>query len=217
MSTQLSWYVARAGGLAAWVSLSATVVVGLLAATRLPGRRASPAALQRVHRYLGELTMMFVGVHIVGLVSDTYVHFGVVDLFVPFASSWHPVAVAFGVVAFWTLVAVWLTSLVRGRLSPRMWHAVHMSSYVTYVATTVHLISAGTDAWSPVIEVLNLAVATAVALLATFALARHLSRPARTPARVPSGASPRHLVAQPLPTNGASPKADTSPLAVTVQ
>ena len=44
--------------------------------------------------------MIFIGVHILGLFLDTYVHFGLADLFVPLASSWHPIPVAFGIVAF---------------------------------------------------------------------------------------------------------------------
>jgi len=185
MSSNVIWYAARIGGLTAWAMLSATVLLGLFAATRLLGRRATPAKLQAIHQHLGEITMAFVGVHVLALLADSYVHFGIVDVLVPFASSWRPLAVAFGVVAFWTLLAVWLTSVARAHLSRRVWRTVHLASYVTYVATSIHLMTAGTDAWSPVVQVANFAVSGAVAGLTVVAFVRQRNR------RAAGGSTPR--------------------------
>ena len=55
---------------------------------------------------LGGLAVMFTAIHLAALVADSYVHFGLADLTVPFASSWQPGAVALGVVAMWLLLAV---------------------------------------------------------------------------------------------------------------
>ena len=66
-----------------------------------------------VHRFLGGLAAVFVGVHVIGLLLDSFVAFGPTDVLVPLASSWHPVAVAWGIVAMYLLVAVELTSLGR--------------------------------------------------------------------------------------------------------
>ena len=176
---QLAWYVARGGGLTAWLLLSVTVVLGLLTASRLLGRRVSRAQLEHVHRIVGELAMIFIGVHILGLFLDTYVHFGLTDLFVPLASSWHPIPVAFGIVAFWLLIAVMFTSLLKDRIPHGVWQTIHLSSYAAYVLTTVHLMTAGTDAtWGPV-AIMNVTIATLVAVLAAVALVRYLRRPAR--------------------------------------
>ena len=43
------------------------------------------------------------------------------------------------------LVAVEATSLAIRHLSRRTWHAVHLTSYVTFVVATVHGLNAGTD------------------------------------------------------------------------
>ena len=114
--THIWWYTARAGGLVAWLLLEASVVFGLLRSTRMAGRSATPAWLENVHNFLGGLAVMFVGVHILGIVADSYIHFGVADVLVPFATSWHPLAVAWGIVVFWVLMAVWLTSLAKDHL-----------------------------------------------------------------------------------------------------
>ena len=63
----------------------------------------------------------------------------------PFTGSWHPVAVAWGIVGMYLLLAIEITSLVRHRMSKRAWHAVHLLSYFLFATTTVHLLTAGTD------------------------------------------------------------------------
>ena len=54
-------------------------------------------------------------------------------------------AVAWGVVAGYLLLAVELTSLARARLPKRAWRRVHTASFVLFVMATVHGLSAGTD------------------------------------------------------------------------
>lgn len=146
MSSQLWWYVARSTGLVASALLAASVIWGLLLSTRLLERRPSPKWLLDLHRYLGGLAVIFTGFHLVGLVADTYVHFDLVSLFVPMASEWQPGPVAWGIVAFYGLVAVEVTSLLKDRMSKRGWHRIHLISYVVFWMAAVHGATAGTDA-----------------------------------------------------------------------
>jgi DMSO/TMAO reductase YedYZ heme-binding membrane subunit len=161
------WYVARAGGLVAWGLVLTSCVWGLLHATRALGRRPTPAWMLSTHRYLGALAVVFTGVHVFGLVADSYVHFGITEVAVPFTSSWHPVAVAWGVVAMWMLVAVEGTSLARQYLPPPVWRGIHLLSYPVFACSTIHLLSAGTDAKSLVPETL----AVALGVIAVFGAA----------------------------------------------
>ena len=71
-----------------------------------------------MHKFLGVLTLVFVGVHVGAILLDDFVHFSVVDVLVPFASSWHPVAVACGVVGMYLLLAIQITSWLRGTSHP---------------------------------------------------------------------------------------------------
>lgn len=164
MTTQLWWYVARASGLLSWALLAAAVLWGLALSSRVFGRRPRPAWLLDLHRYLGGLAVVFVGVHVGAILLDTYVHFGLVDVLVPFAGTWHPAAVAWGIVAMYLLLAVELTSLARQRLPLRVWRRVHYASFPLFVLATVHGLTAGTDR-SPAVQVGMLAVAGVVALL----------------------------------------------------
>lgn len=113
------------------------------------------------HRYLGALAVVFTGVHVLGLVADDYVHFGLTDVLVPFASSWHPAAVAWGVVGMWLLLAVEGTSLARQHLPQHVWRGIHLSSYPLFALVTVHMLSAGTDSSDVVPETIAVAIGVA--------------------------------------------------------
>src|SRR3989442_11804872 len=101
MHGPLPWYVARASGLVAWMLLAAATLWGLALSTKVLGKRPRPNWILDLHRWLGGLALVFTGVHVIALLGDQYVHFGLVDVLVPFASSWHPGWVAGGVVALY--------------------------------------------------------------------------------------------------------------------
>lgn len=169
MNPQFWWYVSRASGMVAWALSASTILWGLALATRALGARPRAPWLNDLHRYLGGLTVLFVLAHLGALVADSYTDFGIADLLVPFASDWKPGAVAWGVVAFWGLLAVELSSLAMKRIPKRTWHAIHMTSYLVFAGATVHLVTAGTDAANPVTVA---AVTAAVAGVGFFSVYR---------------------------------------------
>ena len=153
MASHFWWYVARASGLVAWGLVVASCTWGLLHALRTFGRRPSPAWMLSVHRYLSALALAFVAVHVVAILAD---------VLVPMVSTWHPLAVAWGIVGLYVLVVVEGTSLARHRLSPRVWRGTHMLSYVLLALVTIHLLAAGTDANDllPTVSAVLIGVAT---------------------------------------------------------
>jgi hypothetical protein len=164
----LPWYVARAGGLVSWYLLAAATVWGLLLSTRLLGAWSNRRWLLDLHRFLGGLGVVFVGVHLAGLLTDTYVHFGPTELLVPFTSTYRPLAVAWGIVGFYVLLAVEITSLLKRRLPLRLWHAVHLGSFGLFVVATIHLFTAGADAANPVVHTTVSLIAGIVAMLLVY-------------------------------------------------
>src|SRR3954451_10039125 len=122
--SKIPWYVARSSGFVAWGLILATIVWGLLLATKVLGRRPTPAWLLSLHRYLGALAVAFVGVHVGAILLDGYTSIGVVNVLVPFTGTWDPLAVAWGIVAMYLLLAIEITSLARDRLSVRAWRNV---------------------------------------------------------------------------------------------
>jgi DMSO/TMAO reductase YedYZ heme-binding membrane subunit len=168
---------------------------------RMSKKLPRPAWTLDLHRFVGGLAVVFTGVHLAALVADSYVDFGVRDLFVPFASGWKPGAVALGVVAVYLLVAVEVTSLLMKRIPRRWWRGVHFSSYALFVLATAHLLFAGTDASS---VYLQWSALTACALVAFLTAARVLGvRDARTPRR------PSQPVVPPTPGAGSIERIST--------
>ena len=145
MNPQIWWYLARATGMVAWVLLVASVVWGVLLATRVLKPVDRPAWLLVMHRWLAALAVTCTGLHLVALAADSYVHFGWTEMFVPGASPWKTTAVGIGVVAFWLLVIVQVSSLLMRRLPRAVWRRVHYLSYAMVWAVSVHAGLAGTD------------------------------------------------------------------------
>ena len=166
MDGRLWWYTTRASGLVAWALLAAGVLLGLLLSTKIVRRRPRPAWVVDLHRFLGGTGVVFVAIHVATIVADGYVSFGPTDVLVPLASAWHPVAVAWGIVALYLLVAVEVTSLLRARLSMRVWRMTHLLSLPLFVSATAHLLSAGTDRHQALVRGAVLLVTGAVAALA---------------------------------------------------
>jgi DMSO/TMAO reductase YedYZ heme-binding membrane subunit len=149
----LLWYTARAGGIVSWALVTASITWGLALSTKVFGKRPRPSWLLDMHRYLGGLALVFTGVHVLSIVADSYVHFGLAEVLIPFASTWKPTAVAWGIVGFYLLLAVELTSLARRQLPKSLWRSVHYASFPLFVVATVHGVTAGTDAAGPALFV----------------------------------------------------------------
>jgi predicted ferric reductase len=181
MSGNFPWYVARASGLVGWGLLAAATLWGLALSTKVLGKRPRPNWILDLHRWLGGVALIFTGVHVVALLADQYVHLGLNAVLVPLASKWHPVALAWGVVAFYLLVAVELTSLARARLPKRLWRRVHFAGFLLFVMATIHGLAAGTDTKSAAARVV---VATVGSVFVGLTAAR-ISESVRTPQPAP--------------------------------
>ena len=156
MNPQLWWYFARASGMVAAILLVASLVWGVLMATRALKPVDKPAWMLAMHRWFSGLAVTGVVIHIAALVADSYVHFGAKEILVPMASSWKPGAVTLGVVAMYLLVLVQVTSLAMKRLPKRVWRGIHLTSYGLTWLVFVHAGLAGTDVSNRVYQVVAL-------------------------------------------------------------
>jgi predicted ferric reductase len=177
MSGTLPWYVARASGLVAWALLAGAVVWGLLLSSKLMRRRVKSSWLLDLHRWLAGLALVFTGIHVVGIMADTYVNFGLASVLIPLASHWHPVAVAWGIISLYLLAAVELTSLLRRHLNHRLWRRVHFLSFPLFVTSTIHGVSAGTDGRKPMAIITAVLTVGAVAAITAVRISHRRDRP----------------------------------------
>jgi DMSO/TMAO reductase YedYZ heme-binding membrane subunit len=150
--------------------VTASILWGLTLSSRLIRRRGVPAWLLDLHRYLGTLSIVFTVVHLLGLVADNYVHFGWSELFVPMSSPWQPGNVAWGIAAFYVLVAIQITSWLMRRMPRRLWHSIHLTSVVLFITATIHGFRAGADRGNRLVEWGAFACITLVIAVAIFRL-----------------------------------------------
>ncbi|MDQ6613793.1 MAG: ferric reductase-like transmembrane domain-containing protein, partial [Actinomycetota bacterium] len=194
MSGTLPWYVARASGLVAWGLLAGSVVWGLLMTSKVIRRFVRSSWLLDLHRWLGGLALVFTGVHVLAVLGDKYIHFGLASVLVPLAAKWHPVAVAYGIASLYLLVAIELTSLLRRRINRKLWRRVHFLSFALFVSSTVHGLTAGTDSRVPMVVITVVLVGAAVAALTAVRVAG-----ARPPAPAPARPNPAPARPNPAP------------------
>ena len=176
MTEQVWWYATRAAGLMTWSTAVASVIIGMLLSTRLLGRRASASWLLDVHRFLGGLSAVFLIVHMVTLWADSFVDFGWEELLIPGRSSFDNVAVAWGVGAMWSLIAVEITSILRRWISHSLWKRTHYLSIVTVGAGSVHGYQLGSDVDNPLAWGGALAASGVVIILSLFRLRKKPSQ-----------------------------------------
>jgi ferredoxin-NADP reductase/DMSO/TMAO reductase YedYZ heme-binding membrane subunit len=143
------WYLARASGLTAWIVLTASVVAGLLMNARLTHANMR-RRMQGFHVFVGTIAVSFTALHLVCVLNATQLHVGVVQLLIPFTKPDNRTAQGGGVIAFYLLITVLLTSSVRAVLPWRWWRRIHQLSVPLWALSTVHTALAGTDLGDPV-------------------------------------------------------------------
>lgn len=140
------WYTMRATGIVALVLLTGSMLLGILTA----GRTASPSwpgfARVDLHKRVSLLAMVFLALHVVTAVLDTYVNVGWVAAVVPFASPYRPLWTGLGTVGVDLMVAVGVSSGLRQRIDPRTWRGIHWLAYGSWPVAMAHSLGMGTDA-----------------------------------------------------------------------
>lgn len=164
MSNQLLWYTTRGAGAVSLVLLSAVVVLGILSVLRVQSAGWPRFLTAGLHRNLALMTLVFLALHIVTAVVDPFTHLGWLAAVVPFSSYYRTLWLGLGTVAFELLLAIVVTSLVRGFIGQVAWRLVHWLTYASWPIAVLHGFGTGTDAWS--VWLFALQAASIVAVLA---------------------------------------------------
>mgnify|MGYP001814035370 FL=1 len=102
----LEWMLIRGTGLVAYLLLAASTIWGLALSSKLFVRLVKAKPLTWLHEGLAVGALLATAAHLFFLWSDDFIEFGPRELFVPGASAWEPLAVAFGIMAFYAALIV---------------------------------------------------------------------------------------------------------------
>jgi len=146
-SSTTLWYTTRATGIVALVLLSATLVLGILTAGRAKSRTWPAFAQADLHKRVSLLAMVFLTVHVLTAVLDTYVDVSWASVAVPFVSPYSPFWTGLGTVGLDLMVAVAVSSALRQRISARTWRGIHWLAYASWPVAMIHALGEGSDSF----------------------------------------------------------------------
>jgi len=139
------WYLSRATGAATLVLLTLTLTLGVVNVERFTSPRLPRFVIDGWHRGISLLTCVLLALHVGTTVLDSYAPIRLVNAFVPFTGTYRPLWLGLGALALDLLVALIVTSLLRGRLGVRTWRAVHWAAYACWPIALLHGLGTGSD------------------------------------------------------------------------
>jgi len=157
--TQAYWYMARAGGIVAYLLLWLGSLWGVLMSTKL----TKGLYVFGLHEFLPILAMIFATLHALVLLGDHYIGFDLLQLAVPFTASYRPLWTGLGTLALYLGTAVAASFYVRQWIGRRTWRTLHYATYGVFMLALAHGLMAGTD--STVSPVRWMYIATGASLL----------------------------------------------------
>ncbi len=205
-SSTTLWYASRATGVVALILLTVVFAagIGISRQARIPG--LPRFAVTDLHRNLSLLAVAFVAVHVISAVLDTFVSIPVLSAVIPFASGYERFWLGLGAISFDLMLAMIITSLVRGRLNRLTWLAIHLTAYLSWPVALLHSIYSSGDLRHGVLLDLSLGCAMIVGAAVIWRLVsvvRRLPRAQRVAAQLaaaqPAAGSPPRRTPRTLP------------------
>jgi predicted ferric reductase len=163
-SSSAYWYLTRSTGTVALLLLTASVVLGVVDVRRWSTTRWPRFVIDSLHRNTALLAMVFLVLHILTSVLDSFAPISLADAIVPFAGAYRPFWLGLGAVSFDLLLAIVVTSLMRARIGVGTWRAVHWLVYASWPLALLHGFGTGSDASHTWQLAINLACIAAVLL-----------------------------------------------------
>jgi len=157
---EILWFVSRATGVASIVALTVVMVLGMLTLSRRPPQGIRSAVVMGLHRSVALGASVFLVVHIVTAIIESYVSIDAISAIVPFTSGYETAWVGLGTIAVDLVAAIVITSLLRHRLPERAWRVVHLSAFAFWPIAVVHGIALGTSD-EPILRGITIASAAA--------------------------------------------------------
>jgi predicted ferric reductase len=140
------WYLNRSTGFVILALFTLTTALGVLSTGGKAGKRVPSFVTQAMHRNIALLSVVMLAVHVATAVIDTFVDIRWWQAVIPWAGSTYlPLWLGMGTLAFDLIVVITITSLLRTRMSHRLWRVIHIASYAAWPLSVAHGIGIGTD------------------------------------------------------------------------
>ncbi|MFI5938298.1 translation initiation factor III [Actinoplanes sp. NPDC051494] len=132
-------------GVITLVSLSITIMVGLVSTDRLVLSIRQRLLLQSTHRTTGVIAVVALFIHLWTKLAMGKMQ--AIDIFIPFLNPGKTLFIGFGTISAYVMVLVMWTGIARarfiGRGKPWMWRGIHSISYLMWPIAILHGLNTG--------------------------------------------------------------------------
>lgn len=139
------WYLSRASAWMAYILLFINICLGLALKSKFLNQVGEKWRALDLHQFTAILAMGLVALHVFSLLGDHYLNYTVAQLLVPGVSPYRPQWVSPGIIGFYLLVLIMITSYLRRFIGKSAWRAVHLTSFVIFAISLIHGIGSGSD------------------------------------------------------------------------
>jgi len=162
------WYISRSTGIVAYLFAWLSTLTGLLITSRQAQLWPGVAHTNDIHRQASVVSLLMTIVHAVILISNKYLHYTWVTLFVPDLNGpYLPMAIGIGQVALPGAIIVTLSAEWRSALG-KAWRWIHMGAFGVFVAAAIHGIYSGSDTRNPLISGMYIVTICSVVFLTIY-------------------------------------------------
>src|ERR1700686_1719336 len=126
---QFFWVLARVAGLSSYAALAIALVTGIALRTAVLDWLGSNRALRALHEYTTVLWIPLAGLHLLSLLLDTTARIGLLDVVIPFHSSYGTLAIGLGALSVDVLLLVTITAFLKRRMNKDLWIWLHRLAY----------------------------------------------------------------------------------------
>lgn len=164
-SDQFFWVLARVAGLGSYAALAVALVTGIALRTAVLDWLGSNRALRSLHEYTTVLWIPLAVLHVTALVLDHTSRIALIDLVLPFHSSYGTLAIGLGTLSVDLLLVVTATAWLKRRMPGELWKWLHRLAYVAFGLAFLHAVLSGTDFSDPVVSAITWSAATMLLVL----------------------------------------------------
>lgn len=176
------WYITRAAGFVAAISLILLMLSGIGFITGATFRLLEPLTAWATHKAIAYVFGVSAAVHVVALLFDKFVPFTIAQALLPFLSHYREVTiaghnvgslyVALGVLSLYFVLAIILTSIIWIDKKPHTWKLFHFLAYLSMIFVFFHALYLGTDLMHGIFRILWIIFGVVVAIAIVYRLRR---------------------------------------------
>jgi sulfoxide reductase heme-binding subunit YedZ len=171
-SARTTWFITRSSAWVGYILLWLSTLWGLVLPTKIFDRFLSQSFTFDFHQYISLLAIGFIFLHVIVLLFDSYLPFSLIQILLPFLSTYRPFWVGIGVLSMYITLLVTITFYLRKKIGQQKFRSIHTLSLLAFFGAALHGFFSGTDSSIGIAQIIYFSTLLPVILLTAFWLIR---------------------------------------------